>query len=131
MAINPITNEPYSLGYWSSEQEKPKDQRWVEWEEKYGTAKQTDYYADKGLMKVVANVNVVLESDSTDMALIRSQCAQELKDASWRMIMAKDKAEFDQMWSTMKDNLNGIGFEELYEFDCQKYQKVIDIRKGN
>ena len=131
MAINPITNEPYSRGYWSSEQEKPKDQRWVEWEEKYGTAKQTDYYADKGLMKVVANVNVVLESDSTDMALIRSQCAQELKDASWRMIMAKDKAEFDQMWSTMKDNLNGIGFEELYEFDCQKYQKVIDIRKGN
>ena len=35
MAINPITNEPYSLGYWSSQQEKPKDQRWVEWAEKY------------------------------------------------------------------------------------------------
>lgn len=82
-------------------------------------------------MKVVANVNVVLESDSTDMALIRSQCAQELKDASWRMIMAKDRAEFDQMWSTMKDTMNGIGFQELYDFDCQKYQKVIDVRKGN
>lgn len=131
MAINPITNEPYSLGYWSSQQEKPKDQRWVEWAEKYGTDKQTEYYADKGLMKVVANVNVVLESDSTDMALIRSQCAQELKDASWRMIMAKDRAEFDQMWSTMKDTMNGIGFQELYDFDCQKYQKVIDVRKGN
>ncbi len=131
MAINPRTNEPYSFGYWSSQLEKPKDQRWVEWAEKYGTDKQTDYYLDKGLMKVVANVNVVLESDTTDMALIRSQCADELKDASWRMVMAKDRAEFDQMWTEMKDKMNGMGFQELYDFDCQKYQKVIDVRKGN
>ncbi|WP_300800881.1 ABC transporter substrate-binding protein [uncultured Acetatifactor sp.] len=131
MAINPRTNEPYSFGYWSSQQEKPKEQRWVEWAEKYGTDNQTQYYQDNGLMKVVANVNVVLESDTTDIALVRSQCGQELKDASWRMIMAKDKAEFDQMWTEMKDKMNGLGFEELYEFDCQKYQKVIDVRKGN
>ena len=38
---------------------------------------------------------------------------------------------FDQMWTEMKDKMNGLGFEELYEFDCQKYQKVIDVRKGN
>lgn len=131
MAINPRTNEPYSFGYWSSQQEKPKDQRWVEWTEKYGTDTQTEYYLNNGLMKVVANVNVVLDSDTTDMALIRSQCGQELKDASWRMVMAKDRAEFDQMWTEMKDKMNGLGFEELYEFDCQKYQKVIDVRKGN
>ena len=131
MAINPRTNEPYSFGYWSSQQEKPKDKRWADWAEKYGTEKQTDYYLEKGLMKVVANVNVVLDSDTTDISLIRSQCGQELKDASWRMIMAKDRAEFDQMWNETKEKMNGLGFEELYEFDCQKYQKVIDVRKGN
>lgn len=131
MAINPRTNEPYSFGYWSSQQEKPKDKRWVEWTEKYGTETQTEYYLKNNLMKVVANVNLVLDSDTTDIALIRSQCGTELKDASWRMIMAKDRDEFDRMWQETKDKMNGLGFEELYEFDCKKYQKVIDVRKGN
>lgn len=131
MAINPRTNEPYSFGYWSFNTEKPKDRRWAEWTEKYGTATQTEYYLNKGLMKVVANVNIVLESDTTDMALIRSQCGDELKDASWRMVMAADRAEFDKIWNDTKDKMNGLGFEELYQFDCEKYQKVIDVRKGN
>lgn len=131
MAVNPDNNEPYSLAYWSSNTEKPKAARWAEWTSKYGTDTQTEYYIDKGLMRVVPNVNVVLESDSTDIALIRSQCGQELANASWRMIFAQDRAEFDRMWSEMKKTLEGMGWDEMLAFDMAKYQKVIDIRRAD
>lgn len=129
MAINPESNEPYSLSYWSSNLEKPKDARYVEWTEKYGTDTQTEYYLEQGLMKTVPNVNVVLESDTTDIALIRSQCGKEITNASWKMIFAKDRAEFDTFWAQLKENLTGIGWDDLLAFDMEKYQKVIDVRK--
>lgn len=131
MSINPDNNEPYSLSYWSSNLEKPKDARYVEWTEQFGTDTQTEYYLENGLMKTVPNVNVVLTSDTTDIALIRSQCGKEITNASWKMIFAKDRAEFDAFWAEMKENLAGFGWDELLAFDMEKYQKVIDVREAS
>lgn len=128
MSINPENNEPYSLAYWSSNLEKPKEKRYSEWSEKYGADIQTEYYEKNGLMTIVPNVNMILESDTTDIALIRSQCGQEITNASWKMIYAANDAEFDQMWSSLKETLVGLGWDELLAFDMAKYQKVIDAR---
>ena len=130
MAVNPNNNEPYSMSYWSTYLEKPKDQRYVDWTEKYGTDTQTEYYEENGLLKTVANVNVVLESDTTDIALIRSQCGKEITNASWKMVFAADQAEFDALWENLKETLTGIGWDDLVKFDMEKYQKVIDARKA-
>lgn len=83
-----------------------------------------------GLLKTVANVNVVLESDTTDIALIRSQCGKEITNASWKMVFAADQAEFDALWENLKETLTGIGWDDLVKFDMEKYQKVIDARKA-
>ena len=130
MAVNPNNNEPYSMSYWSTNLEKPKDQRYVDWTEKYGTDTQTEYFEENGLLKTVANVNVVLESDTTDIALIRSQCGKEITNASWKMVFAADQAEFDALWENLKETLTGIGWDDLVKFDMEKYQKVIDARKA-
>ena len=130
MAVNPNNNEPYSMSYWSTNLEKPKDQRYVDWTEKYGTDTQTEYFEENGLLKTVANVNVVLESDTTDIALIRSQCGKEITNASWKMVFAADQAEFDALWENLKETLTGIGWDDLVKFDMEKYQKVIDTRKA-
>ncbi len=128
MALNPNNGEPYSRAYWSSELEKPQAARYAEWTEKYGSATQTEYFLDKGMMEIVPNVNVILESDTTDIALIRSQCGQEITDASWKMVFAQDEAEFDRLWEEMKGKLEGLGWDTLVEFDMEKYQKMIDAR---
>ena len=80
------------------------------------------------MMEIVPNVNVILESDTTDIALIRSQCGQEITDASWKMVFAQDEAEFDRLWEEMKGKLEGLGWDTLVEFDMEKYQKMIDAR---
>ena len=65
---------------------------------------------------------------TTDIALIRSQCGQEITDASWKMVFAQDEAEFDRLWEEMKGKLEGLGWDTLVEFDMEKYQKMIDAR---
>jgi len=73
-------------------------------------------------------VNVILPSDPTDIALIRSQCATITKDASWKMIFARNDAEFNSLWTNMKTQLNGFGWEKLVQYDMQKFQAVVDAR---
>ena len=44
------------------------------------------------------------------------------------MIFAKSDKEFDQMWDAMTEELNGLGFETLYKFDCDNYQGQVDAK---
>ena len=67
---------------------------------------------------------------STDVSLIRKQCGDIIKDASWRMVFAKDDADFDAQWDEMVASLEGLGFEDLVAFDTEKYQPMLDARKA-
>nr|MCR4992000.1 sugar ABC transporter substrate-binding protein [Lachnospiraceae bacterium] len=74
---------------------------------------------NNGKLLISPNVAVSLESDSTDSALWRNQCNQELCDASWKMIFAETDAEFDQMWDDMVKKLDSYHFQDLYKFDVE------------
>ena len=67
------------------------------------------------------SVSVSLPTEDADITVIRNQVGQEVKDASWRMIFASDEAEFDSMWDEMVNNLDSLGFQQLYKFDVDKY----------
>ncbi|MFQ7512443.1 MAG: sugar ABC transporter substrate-binding protein, partial [Lachnospiraceae bacterium] len=62
--------------------------------------------------------------------LIRSQCGDQVKATSWQAIFASDDAEFDQMWDEMCVTLEGLGWDQLVEFDTDKYQAVVDAREA-
>ena len=75
------------------------------------------------------NVSVSLPTDTNDIAVIRNQCNETVCDYSWRMIYAKDDAEFDSMWDEMTTQLNGFGFEDLTKFDIEKH--TIELNAKN
>ena len=62
---------------------------------------------------MVPNNNVPLGSDTTDIALIRSQCGDLVSDTSWKMVYASDDAQFEQMWDDMTEQLEGLGWDQL------------------
>ncbi len=128
VSINPNTNEPYNTNYWSSYLEANKTTMTKEWAAKYGAENQVKYLEKTGQLQPVPNVNIILPSDSTDIAVIRSQCAQLICDTSWKMIFAKNEAEFKSMWDEMKTQLGGLGWADLVKFDKEKFQKVVDAR---
>ncbi|GHU69768.1 hypothetical protein FACS189450_03180 [Spirochaetia bacterium] len=128
VSLNPITKYPYDYNFWPAEIEKAKTTTMREWEAKYGAQNQVDYLVKNNKIGVVPRVNVILPSDPTDIQLIRSQCGEIVKDTSWKMIFARNEAEFNRLWSDMKTQLVGFGWDKLYQYDTQKFQAIVDAR---
>ena len=128
--INPDTNEPYGTDMWSTTIEMNQTKTTKEWTEKFGAADDVEYLQKNNMMTIVPSINMSLAVDTTDISLIREQCGNTIKDASWRMFFAADDASFDAEWDAMVDEINGLGWEDLVAFDTEKYQPMIEARKA-
>lgn len=130
ISTNPNTGEPYSVQYWASYKEATMTDMKKAWQEKFGAEEPVDYMRDNGKLLVSPNVSVTLPSDTPDISVIRNQVNQTVCDESWKMIFAKDDAEFDAMWDEMTKTLDGLGFQELVEFDTNKHQIEVEAKKA-
>lgn len=130
METNPETNETYVPDFWKTTIERNKTKTSNEWEEKFGAANELEYLKKNNKVTMIPNINIPLESDTSDIALIRGQCKTAVCDTSWKMVFAKDQAEFDKLWTDMKAELDGLNWKQLVEFDTAKYQAVMDERKA-
>lgn len=128
ISINPETGYSYVHNLWPAELEKAKTATTDEWSERFDAENPMDYLLKTNTVTVVPFVNVNLEPDSSDISLIRNNCGQLIKDASWQMVFAKDQAAFDSIWTAMKDELDGFEWSKLVEFDTNKIQVLIDER---
>ena len=128
--INPDTGEPYGTDMWSSTIEMNQTKTTKEWTEKFGAADDVEYLSKNGMMTVVPSINIALAIDTTDISLIRKQCGDLIKDASWRMVFATDEADFDKQWDEMTSQLDGLGWADLVAFDTEKYAPMLEARKN-
>ena len=108
--------------------EKNMTQMRRDWEKKFNAANATDYMTKNNALVVSPSVSVSLPSDSADISVIRNSVNQAVCDASWRMIFAKNDAEFDKMWDDMVKELKGFGFDELYKFDVEKHTIEVNAK---
>lgn len=128
---NPETGESYSSDYWATTIAVNQTVTTKEWSERFeGAENEVEYLKNKGMLNPVASINISLVNDTTDISLIRNQCGDIICDSSWKMIFASDEAQFDQMWDDMCTQIEGFGWDQLVEFDTQKYQPVLDARKA-
>lgn len=127
-SMNPLTGEQYAKQYWSTYKEAMMNQMKKDWQAKFGAEEPVDWMRNNGKLLVSPNVSVARPNDTSEISVIRSQCGDTLCDASWRMIFAKDDAEFDSMWDAMATEMDGYGFQELLEFDKQKWQPTVDAK---
>ncbi len=125
---NPITGEIYAPQYWASYKEKNMTQMRRDWEAKYNASDATNWMEKNNKLVVSPSVSVSLPSDTPDISVIRNQVNQAVCDASWRMIFAKNDAEFDKMWDELAAEVKGFGFDDLYKFDTEKHQIEVDAK---
>ena len=128
MCTNPLSGEIYSTQYWSTYKEKNMTQMRKDWEKKFDAKDATDWMTKNKRITISPSVAVALPSDSADISVIRNSINKAVCDASWRMIFAKNDAEFDKMWDEMTQEVKGFGFDELYKFDTEKHQIEVDAK---
>lgn len=130
ISTNPNTGEPYNSQYWSTYKAATLTDMKKEWQAKFGAAEPAEYMKNNNVLVISPNASVSLPSDTNDIAVIRSQCSETLNDYSWRMIFAKDQAEFDALWDEMSKQMDGLGFQDLVKFDRDKYQIELDAKNA-
>ncbi len=127
---NPLTGEPYATTLWSTYKEKTDTQMVKDWRAKYDAETPVDYMIKNDKIVISPNISVPLASDSTDIQVIRNQCNEAVCDASWVMIYAKDDAEFDKLWDEMTKELDGLGFQDLMEWDKEVYTVELEAKNA-
>lgn len=130
VSTNPNTGEGYAKGYWSHYKAATSGKTKQEWSAKFNAAEPIDWMKNNGKLLISPNVAVSLASDTTDSALWRNQCNQELCDASWKMIFAETDADFDKMWDEMVTKLDSYHFQDLYKFDVEKHTVEVNAKKA-
>jgi multiple sugar transport system substrate-binding protein/putative aldouronate transport system substrate-binding protein len=129
-SVDPNTGETYAKDYWSSWKESTKTQMKKEWAEKFGAEEPAEWMKKNNKLVISPNVAVSLISDTADISVIRNQCEETLEDYSWQMIFADSDAAFDSMWDEMTATMDGNGYQDLYAFDCEKWQPQIDAKNA-
>jgi len=125
---DPETGEFYNSNYWSHTLAANDTKLRQEWQQMFGTTNATEYYIKNNMIDIVPNINTSLGSDSSDIKNKRSQISDYVKDASWKMVFAKDQAEFDQLWSKMQTDVKGLGWDDVFAVDSERAQKIIRLR---
>jgi putative aldouronate transport system substrate-binding protein len=125
---DPDTKEFYNNAYWSTTHEANKTALTTDWQKTYNAVNATDYYLKNNMIDVVPNINTSLGSDSSDIKNKRSQISDYVKNTSWKMVFAKNQAEFDQLWTKMQKDVEGLGWKDVLAADTVKAQKIVKMR---
>lgn len=125
---DPDTGEFYNSTYWISTIEANKTALTTDWQKTYNATNATDYYLKNNMIDIVPNINTSLGSDSSEIKNKRSQISDYVKNTSWKMVFAKNQAEFDQLWVKMKKDIDGLGWNDVLAVDKAKAQKIVKMR---
>jgi putative aldouronate transport system substrate-binding protein len=125
---DPETGEFYNANYWSHTLAANDTKLRQEWQQMFGATNATEYYIKNNMIDIMPNINTSLGSDSSDIKNKRSQISDYVKNASWKMVFAKDQAEFDQLWSKMQTDVKGLGWDDVFAVDSERAEKIIRMR---
>lgn len=132
--INPDTGFPYAYTMWESYQNETTDPVKEDWTKNMGGAESTIGYLEENNQLLVApGASYVAPEDSSEISTLRNQAKATIIEYSWRMVFAKDEAEFDQLLKEMQETADGLGYQTVLEFDMNnakdQNEKRIEVAK--
>jgi len=93
----------------------------------FQAADSVDYMKKNGVLLASPNVSVALQTDTNDIAMIRVDVNKVLCEYTWQLIFCAEE-DFDALWDTMVEEMDGFGYKDLYAFDCANYQTEVDAK---
>lgn len=127
---DPATGEIFNKALWTSTVKNERNRVMDEWTETFGTELPTQYLVDNDLMEIIPGSPYICPVDSSDINIKRSQCGTAVKEASWKMVFARDKEEFDAVWQDMKTKLDGLGYNDVIAVDKANVEGFYQARKA-
>lgn len=130
--VNPQTNEPYDHNLWKTTLERNPNKLESSWREKMGVLTAKEYFEKNKQLAVAPQGFTGKEPLTMDKTLEQKnkQIGTVIQQMSWKMVFAKDQAEYDKLNKEMHDKVNGLGYAEVVDFSVKKAQELFEARKS-
>jgi len=115
--INPANGQPYNYTLWPSVLESnvtPLDKSWQDF---MGAQTTLEYLTKNNMFVVAAGNNYIPAAAPAEIDAARNQCKQIIIAESWKMVFAKDEADFNSILKNMQETVKGLGYDEVLAFD--------------
>ena len=126
--INPETGFAYTHTVWDSVLSEDTSELVKEWRKQMGADTTMDFLTKNDEIAVAPGSGYSVPEEDSQITTLRGQIKAVIVENSWKMVFAKDEAEFNSYLKTMQDTANGLGFDQVLEYDMQCAKDQNDAR---
>ena len=131
ICVNPITGERFAQKYWQSYKDMTMTEMKKEWQAMFDAEDSVDWMKKNGKLLASPSVDFTPAADNNDIIALRSEINAKLCEYTWNLIMSCDTDDaFEAMWDEMVAELDGLGYNDLFEYDCGVWQPEVDAKKA-
>lgn len=127
--IDPNTGEAYDWTLWDSTIENTTSPLEEDWRAHMGANTTMEYVQNNNILMVAPGSDYTTPEEDSNITTVRGQCKAAVVDSSWKMIFAKDQAEFDKYLSEMQKTVKGLGYEDVLKVDMKNAKDQDAARK--
>ncbi len=119
--IDPDTNSPYYFTLWDTYQKEYNTNPVItDWSSHMDNAETTIDYLEKNDQLLVApGASYLAPEDDSEIETLRNQVKSTVVEYSWKMVFAKDEAEFNSLLKEMQDTAKGLNYDKVLAIDMQ------------
>lgn len=119
-------NNQLGSGMWPKPDYAPADTKLVDmWQEDYGAEDQIQYLSAKNAIAVAPFVNYPVFTD--EMEQISARVGDVIKTQSWKMVFAKDDAEYEALKEDMIKKAEGMGINDFVKWYTDAYAEALKL----
>ncbi|WP_040952992.1 ABC transporter substrate-binding protein [Gorillibacterium massiliense] len=126
-SINPETSEPYDFNLWNSTLTRNPDPVTKSWREAMGVLTDKEWFVKHNqvaIAKPFFNGQAPAE-EPADIKLKHSQVGKVIKEFSWKMMLAKNQAEFDSLKQQMIKKAKGLGYDDVINWELEQTKNTV------
>ncbi len=126
MFLSPELNATIKGTFWDSSKGRKPTKLLQDWQTTTGYKSNAEMVMDKNLFVKTPLAIKLVPSITDDMQTLSTEIGDVVKTYSWKMVFAKNQAEFDSLLKEMTDSANGLGIDKLIEWDNQAWKTAQD-----
>lgn len=118
----------FNSDLWDKMEYAPADTKLQdEWQEDYGAEDQIDYLTQHDGIAVAPFAPISPIPD--DLEQIAGRVGDVIKTYSWKMVMAKDDAEYEQLRQEMTEKAEGMEVQKINDWYAKEYEEAYEFGK--
>lgn len=124
--LHPDHGYPIVYRNWPSTLRRNPTKLVQEWRDWSGSDTQIAYMKKHNMISPATQaINMVPAADD-DLQMKLNQIGDVVKTNSWKMVFAKDEAEFNNLWNDMVKKADGLGMKDVVDYYTKAWAKALE-----